>query len=61
MDNQSRLQVDGLNIKTTKGVHDRWQDNQSPHKATKGVTKAIKTTTEGLQRLKKPEIYINHL
>ena len=61
MDDQSCLQVDDLNIKSPKGVHDRWQDNQSPHKATKGVIRAIKTTIDGLQWLEKSEIYINHL
>ena len=29
-------------------IHDRWQDNQSPYKVTRSVTRAIKTTIEGL-------------
>ena len=61
MDDQSHLQVDYLNIKSPKGVHDRWPDNQSPSKATRDVTRTIKTTIDGLQRLEKSEIYINHL
>ena len=42
-------------------IYNRWQGNQSPHKAIRGVTRAIKTTIKGLQWLEKLEIYINHL
>ena len=48
MDDQSCLQVDDLNIKSPKGVHDCWQDNQSPYKATRGIIGSIKTTIDGL-------------